>query len=574
MVAAEVHGETKLNAEIASAERTRSLADRAGAVVSSALWAAAGDALGWITELSRGEAGVAYRTGAGTVSEPVDWQRMIGGRLGPRVHLPAGTYSDDTQLRLAVSRSIRGDGNFDVEAFAKVEVTVWPSYALGAGLGTKAAAANLARRSVNWFSNFFENSGQSYINGGGNGAAMRIQPHVWAAADLDGMLINVLRDAIVTHGHPHGFCGAVFHARCVAHALERRTVPGLDDWARFIREFDDIPRLISADAQLAAFWLSAWEGAAGKSLQRAIAELQEEALGDVRALSGVPSGAPERDYLIALERIGCLSQRYRGSGQKTALAAAALCWLYRERPLSDALIAAANALESDTDTIATMAGAIGGCVSPLEPTWSIQDRDYITLEARRVAAISAGMPQDSFTYPDLVHWSPPTKQTAAVGLGGHGFVLAGLGNIEPVGQEYAAGDAIWQWFTLPFGQTVLAKRKASVKDKIKASQLPGDRQAPVPNRAAERRGPQTGSLFDQQPPPPQRPVELPRPMPSRELSGLDYWTDIVIQNDFDDRVIGRLFNRILDETHSADSAVAFAAIVAKAKLARERRRRG
>ncbi|MBJ7484192.1 ADP-ribosylglycohydrolase family protein [Brevundimonas sp.] len=562
-----------MNAAIPSTERSRSSADRTEAVVRSALWAAAGDALGWITELSRGEAGVAHRTGSKTVSEPVDWQRMIGGRLGPRVHLPAGTYSDDTQLRLSVSRSIRGDGNFDVEAFAKVEVTIWPSYALGAGLGTKAAAAHLARRSVNWFSNFFDSAGQTYINGGGNGAAMRIQPHVWAGSGSDDTMIDVLRNAIVTHGHPHGFCGAVFHARCVSHALIHGAVPGPEDWARFVKEFDDIPRLISADSQLAAFWLSAWEGAGGRSLQQAIAELQNEAIKDVRVVSGKPSGAPDRDYLAALDRTGCLSQRFRGSGQKTALAAAVLCWLFRDRPLAEALVVAANALDSDTDTIATMAGAIGGCVSPLEPDWSVQDRDYITREARRLAAISAGTPQDSFTYPDLVHWTPPTKQTAVVGVTARGLAMIGLGEIEPIGPEYPAGDAVWQWCMLPFGQTVLAKRKASLKDEVKPSQLPGTRQAARPNRVVEAQESRTRNLFDQQPPL-QRPSEQTRPSPVKELSGLDYWTDIVIQGEFEDRLIGRTFNRILEETQSADVVVAFAAIIAKAKLARERRRRG
>jgi ADP-ribosylglycohydrolase len=167
-------------------------------VLRSALWAAAGDALGWITELSRGESGVRYRTGNASVSRPVAWTRTIGGRLGPRVDLPAGTYSDDTQLRLAVGRSIRGNGSFDVEAFAKIELTVWPTYALGGGLGTKAAASNLSRRGVNWFSNFFGVNGQAYTSSGGNGAAMRIQPHVWSLPPgSKDLLPNVLRNALV-----------------------------------------------------------------------------------------------------------------------------------------------------------------------------------------------------------------------------------------------------------------------------------------------------------------------------------------------------------------------------------------
>jgi hypothetical protein len=48
----------------------------------AALWAAAGDALGWITELSRGESGVQCRAGVPTVSEPIAWRRLVGGRNG------------------------------------------------------------------------------------------------------------------------------------------------------------------------------------------------------------------------------------------------------------------------------------------------------------------------------------------------------------------------------------------------------------------------------------------------------------------------------------------------------------
>jgi ADP-ribosylglycohydrolase len=59
---------------------------------------------------------------------------------------------------------------------------------------------------VNWFSNFFEGSQQRYVNTGGNGAAMRVQPHVWASSgETDELILNVLRDALVTHGHPQGF---------------------------------------------------------------------------------------------------------------------------------------------------------------------------------------------------------------------------------------------------------------------------------------------------------------------------------------------------------------------------------
>jgi len=96
------------------------------AVVNSALWAASGDALGWITELAR-DGAVQERAGVEKVTEPVAWKRLVGGRFGVKIPFPPGTYSDDTQLRLAVCRAIRGNGVFDAEAFARVELTIWQS---------------------------------------------------------------------------------------------------------------------------------------------------------------------------------------------------------------------------------------------------------------------------------------------------------------------------------------------------------------------------------------------------------------------------------------------------------------
>jgi ADP-ribosylglycohydrolase len=460
------------------------------AIINSALWAAAGDALGWITELSRGESGVQYRAGVPTVSEPIAWHRLVDGRNGPRVDLPAGTYSDDTQLRLAVSRAIRGSGLFDVEAFAKIELTVWPSYALGGGLGTKAAALNLSRRGVNWFSNFFESSQQQYVNTGGNGAAMRVQPHVWASSgDTDELILNVLRDALVTHGHPQGFCGAVFHALILAQTLKNATIPMVDSWVHAAERFVDIPNLITNDRQLAAFWLSTWEEKSGRPLKLALSAMRDEALGDIDRVSTIEEASSQGYYEI-LKRLGCLTSEFRGSGFKTALASSVLSRNYGEANIEAALGCAANNLESDTDTIATMAGAILGVVANRPPPWMIQDREYITDEASRLAAIASKKSQDSFTYPDLGRWNPPTRQTASVGRSGQGLALAGLGQLTPTSREYIVGDAIWQWFVLPFKQTLLAKRKVNLNESIDSSQLPGPRQkARVELRETERSRP-------------------------------------------------------------------------------------
>ncbi|WP_308735493.1 ADP-ribosylglycohydrolase family protein, partial [Humidesulfovibrio sp.] len=142
-------------------------------VTNSALWAAYGDALGFTTEMANSET-VQYRTGLTEVSSLIGWKRKIGGRYGVSVNLPSGCYSDDTQLRLSVSRAIGHDGYFDVDSFAHIELPVWMSYQLGGGLGTNLAAKNLSKRSVGWATNFFKSKESSYVKGGGNGAAMRI----------------------------------------------------------------------------------------------------------------------------------------------------------------------------------------------------------------------------------------------------------------------------------------------------------------------------------------------------------------------------------------------------------------
>ncbi|WP_341472876.1 ADP-ribosylglycohydrolase family protein, partial [Pseudomonas viridiflava] len=127
---------------------------------------------------------------------------------------------------------------------------MWQVYALGAGRGSKSAASSLCNRSTNWFSNFFN----GYVNGGGNGAAMRVQPHVWAAADVTNKhsyLVDVIRNAICTHGHMRGIAGAVVHAVSLAHIFQHGRVPSETEWFQFTSDIRSIPSLIKSDSELA-----------------------------------------------------------------------------------------------------------------------------------------------------------------------------------------------------------------------------------------------------------------------------------------------------------------------------------
>jgi ADP-ribosylglycohydrolase len=550
------------------------------AVINSALWAAAGDALGWITELTS-EDGLAARAGKRHITEPVSWKRIIGGRFGTRIDLPKGTYSDDTQLRLAVCRAIRGNGVFDPEAFAKVELTVWTCYALGAGRGTKAAASNLSRRDVNWFSNFFATKEQDYLHGGGNGAAMRIQPHVWVASrsNGNGYLKEVLRDALITHGHPQGFVGAIFHASCLAETLKQQAIAPLKHWYKFVEQFNDLPEILSEDEQLSAFWRPAWENAAGVGFKEAMKATRDDALRDMDAIAPLLQSDDPENYPKILEELGCLNDRFRGAGLKTAVAAISLAWLHRNLAPEVGLVKASNILKSDTDTIATMAGALRGAIETQAPNWEIQDRDYIEEEARRLADISGGLARDGFAYPDLALWSPPTSQLEAVGRLGEGLGVSGLGEAMPLSKEYSEGDAVRQWLKLSFGQTILAKRRKSLRIVISSEQLPGKRRQHRDVQPSQRldaiEDRQTKLQFnetivrnmEQKNRPPQNSPQI-----NATNNHLDRFTDEVIASNFDDLTLGKMLNACIDQINTIEGAIAFSAIVAKAKLARRKRR--
>ena len=194
--------------------------ERATRTRGSMLWAAYGDALGFISELVDRK-GLERRTQGAPLDNLMAWERRVGGRWGVDVSLPAGCWSDDTQLRMAVSRSISCRG-FDVETFGRVELPVWLSYALGGGRASKAAARNLGKPSTLWYANTFA----GWADAGGNGAAMRIHPHVWASPDLDGdYMLDVIADTVCTHGHPRAIVGACFHAATLAHCISSGTVP-------------------------------------------------------------------------------------------------------------------------------------------------------------------------------------------------------------------------------------------------------------------------------------------------------------------------------------------------------------
>lgn len=521
-------------------------------VIDSALWAAYGDALGWMTELAPNISNVKYRTGTDHITKTMPWKRNISGKNGPSIRLPAGTYSDDTQLRLSVSRCIRGDGFFDIEAFAKIELPVWQSYALGAGIGSKAAALNLSKKSINWFSNFYASSRQPshYIHGGGNGAAMRIQPHVWACNNKRTMLLNVFKDSIVTHGHVHGFCGALFHALSLYEVLKNRKIPDISELYKLFEDIKKVSDIVKEDLQLSSFWLPVWEEKSGKKLDEAIDEVLAEMLEDLEKINSLSS----LSYSSLLSILGCDKDKFKGSGFKTALAATLFSSfaLTENISIEESLIIIVNQIGTDTDTIATMVGALLGSICMYEPSGCLQDREYIVEEAKRLISISRGQNTLSFNYPDLAKWNPPINQNSSLEVNNDVINLIGLGRLSVIGERYDYGNFSWQWFKLPFGQTILAKFKASIATE---------------NLGLNKLNKNDVSFIEKNISSPDRNM-----MSLRDLT-LDEMTDHIIKSNFDDELLGRYLNKLIDSSDSLELAIAFSAIIAKAKIARKRKAR-
>lgn len=532
-------------------------------VVGSALWAAWGDALGFITELTNSLSEVTRRSGGAKVENTVPWKRRLGGRFGPTVELPAGGYSDDTQLRLAVSRCIRADGRFDLEAFSKIELPVFLSYEMRAGKGTKAAAYELKKRHVRWSSNFFDNDRARYVNAGGNGAAMRIQPHVWSAPGHNPkhFIAPVTMDAIVTHGHPRGVVGAVIHANALSSVLRHDTIPAPAVWDQIV-EYASATATVMRDHEiLRERWLPTWEQAAGRTWAEAVSDTIAEGLDMIAAAKDAATAEdPAASYRDLVVAIGGKKRETVGSGMIAAVASLFAAWAFRDNP-AEGLAVVANHLGTDTDTIATMAGALIGATGTSPVPGPVLDRDYIAAEAMRMVAVGSGHEARSFPHPDPIKWKAPRTLSDAVGINSGDLMVAGLGKVTETSDEYPLDQkdgAVYQWMNLEFGQTVLIKRRRQPQP------LPaGARQVERPIRRATNGRSSQETLFERR----ARPAKRPADQPAGDVAEA---VQRVVDAEFDPRVVGAELLRLSLYAHqSIELSSAFASAVTALRRRRQ-----
>ena len=281
---------------------------------------AVGDALGMPTEsLPRPEIAARYGPLLEEFQPGAPDQPLAPG-------LPAGTVTDDTEQALLLARLIiQGKGGIDEADFAR-QLLAWEEDMRARGslslLGPstkRALSALLAGTPIT----------ESGLNGTTNGAAMRITPVGVAtpAGDLDVLVGRVVMASRVTHNTGVALAGAAAVAAAVSAGVAGATVPEAT-------------------------------GAAVTAARRAAGQGRWVAAADVAAritwATGLTAGRPADEVLDLVDTLVGTSL----ATQESVPAAFAMLAAAPDDPWLACRMAASAG--GDTDTIAAIAGAIGG----------------------------------------------------------------------------------------------------------------------------------------------------------------------------------------------------------------------
>jgi hypothetical protein len=334
------------------------------------------------------------------------------------------------------------------------------------------------------------------------------------------------------------------------------------------------------------YWVKNWEHESKMSLEEGINQSVEELQNDIQLIIDdtmmyTIDFFSEGYYQDIAKKLGCYNEKTRGSATKTALISAYASYIFRDN-IHHGLTIVSNALGTDTDTIATMAGAIVGIVAKTEPPDELMDQVYINKEAERLYNISQGNKETSFSYPDLLYWQPPFSQNKALGKLDDKWTLKGFGEVIPTSSEYTKTDknpTIWQWFKLQFGQTVLLKRSDKV-DIIPEKLLPVKQQdkksgfeniPKYPRYQQPKNVIKTGQGTQNAKQPSLWSDENNKDIPFIEDLTVEKAADMVVKYRFKLVVIGSLLLKLAAQENGEEKASSFAKLIAKARNARLQR---
>ncbi|WFT88447.1 ADP-ribosylglycohydrolase family protein [Rhizobium leguminosarum] len=337
------------------------------------LGAALGDALGWPHE---NRARNTSSTPRGSLSFR-DWTKRSGGRFQPHEErIPAGSYSDDTQLIITVARSRLVHRRW-WDYFSQVELPFWTLYERGGGGATIRAAKSWLKRTQPWLG--APGEVENYFKAGGNGGAMRIAPHVLMDIDQPFSVTakNIVIDCVVTHGHPQAIVGALAYGFALWFALRNRETLEYGQLITEVLENQDQWTVWPGVDEVWPNWLTtaAAYGFEDKWVDAVEAQARQLQI----AHDSLQAGALSLDQ-ETLEAIGCFDKTIFGAGTVAASAAIFLASRYAAGPM-EGVAAAAFSKGMDTDTIASMTGALGGAISGFDWLGSlvreVQDYEFL-----------------------------------------------------------------------------------------------------------------------------------------------------------------------------------------------------
>ncbi len=368
---------------------------------------AIGDALGWITEFEKSKDNLLKKYGVDKIDKFYSWEKNVGGRFnGFTDKISPGSYSDDTQLMLAVARSIKEQGIVDQSYFAESELSNWLLYCRGAGRTIKNAARKITRKSARWNKNFFTykvgKSTIDYRDSGANGAAMRILPIALAnLGDIENIKEQIFGNSIVTHGHPRAIVGAMLYGYSINQMLQHR--PDFFDSRGYLTELGkDIQQKLALtfiDKPEFTRWISEWNKKSNKPFSTLFQETLNETQEYLRIVyKGLTKPVQDEEVLNDL---GCLADNTKGSGISTVIAGIYFACKYNKEPIT-AIEKPVNALGTDTDSIAAFTGGLIGALhgqNVIPEKWkAIQDKQYLENVAMALLAISEDRPKDNRTF--------------------------------------------------------------------------------------------------------------------------------------------------------------------------------
>jgi len=372
------------------AEKNLTLRDKAR----GAFWGAAvGDALGWPQEMPGRRVRHGRDEGTASAGSLDTWKRRSGGRFMPHEEtIQAGEYSDDTQLILCSARAIL-HGREWLKRLAQVELPTWSAYERGGGGATKRAVEILANGSLPWSREIDLDRRRQYFNAGGNGVAMRILPHALKGAREQSFGLTaraIFLNGICTHGHPRAILGALVYGYTAWQAFRYSgTLPYgylLESALANSSAWADLPERSGV--------LADWQDSANEVLDGRLKEFWSQTIQEIQSLfvtasSGIKAGALSMDSQV-LSALGCFDRKVNGAGTISAVASIYLASKYAPDP-KNGVVEAAFSKGADTDTLASMVGALLGTVSGLD--WlqtyrnRLQDESYLQSLSERICSM-------------------------------------------------------------------------------------------------------------------------------------------------------------------------------------------